>query len=632
MSTPLPEDQWLPVGVDDLEPNAEAVVRSTANKLVVAGPGAGKTELLAQRANFLLETRRCRTPRRILAISFKRDAAKNLEARVRERCGEAASRFDSLTLDAFAKSLVDRFLLALPDDWRPRSEYQVRLASPSVDDARLWLAGAPVPSGFTRPNIEGQGREEIRRAFDKVMFGVELPYASPDVHQLLRTWGRQWWKEQLQLPPGQPSLTFPMLSRLAAYLLRCNPKILTALRSTYSYVFLDEFQDTTESQWDLVKSAFVDASSVVSAVGDRKQRIMVWAGAKLDIFERFEEEFTASRVTLVRNYRSVPELVRMQHVIACAVESDATECVAASGREGVGACSILEFQDPEQEAAHLATLIHDEIASGTAEPRDFVLLVRQRTEQMIAPLQAELRARGILLRNESDLQDLRAEPVTDVVLSAIRLATRDRDADAWDRLFGALSGLTGLDRERDGREVERLVVAHKDCVSADLAAGEGLLETPRHIIEILGMSRYRATFRQYVSGDFLERTVHALGDALQASLTTTEDAADVADNFAGVNVVPAMTIHKSKGLEFTTVIFLGLEDNQWWAFRSQPEEEKRAFFVAFSRGIRRVLFTYSDQRDSKWGRKRQKRADVDALYDILRQAGVQIVNRRQESA
>ncbi|WVV49583.1 UvrD-helicase domain-containing protein [Pseudomonas sp. NA13] len=74
------------------------------NRSVIAGPGAGKTELLAQRAAFLLQTDAAPSPRRILAISFKRDAASNLAARVRQRCHHThASRFDSMTFDAFAK-------------------------------------------------------------------------------------------------------------------------------------------------------------------------------------------------------------------------------------------------------------------------------------------------------------------------------------------------------------------------------------------------------------------------------------------------------------------------------------------------------------------------------------------------
>src|SRR5215212_1638978 len=88
---------WTPIGVEALEANALAVVRSTNNRSVIAGPGAGKTELLAQRAAFLLQTGAAPSPGRILAISFKRDAAANLAARVRKRCHrQHATRFDSM--------------------------------------------------------------------------------------------------------------------------------------------------------------------------------------------------------------------------------------------------------------------------------------------------------------------------------------------------------------------------------------------------------------------------------------------------------------------------------------------------------------------------------------------------------
>ena len=108
-------DAWRPRGIADLEPNAWHVLHRQGNTCVVAGPGAGKTEFLAQRAAYLLETGACSPPHRVLAISFKTDAAENLAARVRERCERGqADRFISLTFDAFTKSLVDRFLPAFP--------------------------------------------------------------------------------------------------------------------------------------------------------------------------------------------------------------------------------------------------------------------------------------------------------------------------------------------------------------------------------------------------------------------------------------------------------------------------------------------------------------------------------------
>jgi superfamily I DNA/RNA helicase len=109
-----PED-WSPADGITLEPNALRAVREhSANVVVTAGPGAGKTEVLAQRTDFMLTTGGCRYPRRILAISFKVDAARNIRERVRKRCGEQLSaRFDSFTFHAFARRIVDNYRVLL---------------------------------------------------------------------------------------------------------------------------------------------------------------------------------------------------------------------------------------------------------------------------------------------------------------------------------------------------------------------------------------------------------------------------------------------------------------------------------------------------------------------------------------
>jgi len=106
----LPEE-WRPQGVDELEQRAwDALLESGRSVCVTAGAGAGKTEFLAQKATYLLQTGLCPQPKRILAISFKRDAAQNLDARVRKRCPpEQARRFHSMTFDAFTKHLLDHF-------------------------------------------------------------------------------------------------------------------------------------------------------------------------------------------------------------------------------------------------------------------------------------------------------------------------------------------------------------------------------------------------------------------------------------------------------------------------------------------------------------------------------------------
>ena len=146
-----------------------------------------------------------------------------------------------------------------------------------------------------------------------------------------------------------------MLNRLAAYLLPTNPKLTSALRATYSYVFMDEFQDTTDPQDDLIRAAFLGSGSAMTAVGDAKQRIMLWAGAMEGALDAFEQEFVADRYDLVRNYRSAPELVRLQQAIAEAIDRGTPTMEATKVTDVEGVCSILEFQTQSRRLPTLGT-------------------------------------------------------------------------------------------------------------------------------------------------------------------------------------------------------------------------------------------------------------------------------------
>jgi DNA helicase-2/ATP-dependent DNA helicase PcrA len=87
--------------------------------------------------------------------------------------------------------------------------------------------------------------------------------------------------------------------------------------------------------------------------------------------------------------------------------------------------------------------------------------------------------------------------------------------------------------------------------------------------------------------------------------------------------IPILTIHKSKGLEFHTVVFLGLEDDAFFGFENDPEEETCGLFVALSRARNRAIFTFSSSRSV--GRNSAKtRAAIEVYYDLFRQAGIAV--------
>jgi len=330
---------------------------------------------------------------------------------------------------------------------------------------------------------------------------------------------------------------------------------------------------------------------------------------------------------LVRNYRSAPELVRMQGIIAQTLETG-TPPAEASKVDTAGSCVLAEFRTPEDEAEQLATLIEQGIREEGKKVRDFCILVRQRTGDMIEKLKLALADRGIRLRDESQLQDILVEPVTKFVLAILRLATRLRDAEAWDILNREVAMIFGLDEDEDASKIERKAKQLLTYARNAVTAGQSISKLPSELIALVGESEIRSAYPQYKRGSYLRDTINALGDALQVSSDALPTAREAVDDVVGIDVVPAMTIHKSKGLEFHTVIFLGLEDSQWWAFANQADEEKRGFFVAFSRAIERVYFTFSDVRDERWGRKRQRRAQIGDLYTILQQAGISTVNYR----
>ena len=598
-------NEWFPTGIAELEEGAWQVLRSHNNRVVIAGPGAGKTELLAQRACYLLQTGIVSSPQRILAISFKRDAAKNLKDRVVLRCdSKEAARFDSLTYDAFAKGLLDRFNLALPEIWRPSSDYEILFTTNRTFDDFLRDFDLKSSGNFERDDV----------------LGSKLPGSGFDPKSPIEDAASIWWQQKLR-GGSKSNLTFPMVGRLVELLIRLNPMIRQALSATYSHVFLDEFQDTTHVQYDLVKSIFLESDAVLTAVGDNKQQIMRWAMALKDPFSMFEEDFKAERTRLSNNYRSSPRLVCIQHDIALSVDENAGQVesrVTADVDEE--ACVILEFATPEDEAKYLADFIASQIAQGMSTPRDFAVLVRQRPDRYFQRLEPVFRDWGLTVRNEGEIQDFLTERLTSVLISFLRLGSRHRAGEHWIDCVQLSLMLRGS--SPDDHVAFRLVQDELGELHAALRSSMNQLpvslEQLRTLIDetldFLGEGNIKLSYPEYHQGGWYSQVVEKAVSYLFQSCLNSTDWPSALDDFEGANSVPLMTIHKSKGLEYHTIVFLALDDNAWWNFQYEPQESRSTFFVAFSRAEQRVIFTYCPQRGG--------RSLVASLYELLQAAGV----------
>lgn len=614
-------EAWLPHRIV-LEEAALRAVKTTRSTLVVAGPGAGKTELLAQRACYLLQTGLCPAPFRILAISFKRDAAANLRDRVLSRCGrDYTTRFDSLTFDAFGKDLVDRFRLALPPDYRPTADY--RVLTTEFTDKLIWEAVQALPDA--RCLLTGPQRHALRwDATARGVVGQPLPLADWDLNRPELAAGAGLWMHWLH-DHGQSALGFPMIGRLADYLLRLNPTLVAALRSTYRFVFLDEFQDTTRIQYALTLTAFRGSPTVLTAVGDNKQRIMKWAGAFGNIFQQFVADFGADTERLTQNHRSVSRLVGVQQFFALALDPDAAQVVSARPEPPeAGECRAFQFTNEQAEAEHLAGLIRGWIRDEGLAPRDICVLCRMKTAAYTATLIARLAAEDIAARIEDNFQRVLSEDICAALMDMLTLATQRSAPLAWERTLGFLSFLSGGYDDTAAHNLAARLLAFTDELArrlTDAITGED--EIRAQLLDVLaffGRDEVCAALPQYAQGSFLDELLDDLTGFLveaRARFAWPEAIAAV----IGTGSVPIMTTHKSKGLEFHTMVFIGLEDDALFNYARDPDEETCGIFVALSRAKQRAFFTFSSQRTV--GRFAAKsRHAIGGLYGLFAQAGI----------
>ena len=347
-----------------------------------------------------------------------------------------------------------------------------------------------------------------------------------------------------------------------------------------------------------------------------------------DPFAAFDADFRAKRTPLYNNYRSSPELVRIQHVLAQAL--DARVVAPISKTEGTIAgesCAICDFSTPEIEADRLAAFVAAEMNTHKLGPRDFVLLVRQKAGNYAAILEPAFSTAGIPLRNEAGavgavlLQELLAEEASELIISILRLAMTKRAGRHWTRCQEALTALRGVAPDEDSAQAKLANDLDKYAIKLDAAypnppkSKEAARSIVDSIIAFICKKRLIAVHPAYGQGDWLEKVLDAAAIHLLVSSANNVAWAAALDVYEGVYAVPLMTIHKSKGLEYHTVIFVGLDDGAWWSFGDDQIEATAGFFVAFTRAKQRVVFTYCTRRGT--------RTKIATLYELLDKAGVQ---------
>lgn len=598
--------EWQPSDGLILEPAAMCAVKDLNNSLVVAGPGAGKTELLAQKACFLLETNNCVNPKKILAISFKKDAAVNLKDRIKLRLPEdLESRFISQTFDSFAKSILDRFLYAIPDEFRPDPNYEI-----AINQNELVRAFSKCGVNLYNNKIKKQYIDNLtKRRIENVS----------DVY-------KDVWDILLKGDGDiKPTLNFQMISVLAIYILETNPLILKSLRKTYSHVFLDEFQDTTRIQYSLVKVCFHNTKSSITSVGDNRQRIMLWAGAKTNIFDAYKNDFNSQEYTLVMNHRSAPRLLEIQKNVNNYLQDIPFSPIAnPKWTKDEGVAEIWYFKDSITESEYIAKKITQLIHNQQISYRDICIIVKQNVQQFSDEIIGVLEKVNIQARNEAKYQDLLKEDIVLLILNTLKSALDVRDSDAWSLIWEAKIFFEGkgstvnpliIDELRKQLKIMLRVVKER---LTKITKQEELRILLIDILNFYNLNKIRRHYPQYIQSQYVNKLCKDLMDYLYHYYISKKDWIAAIDSFQGNDSIPIMTIHKSKGLEFDVVFFVGFDDNSFWSFYDQENEDKCTFFVALSRSKEYLYFTFSENR---FGRRRTN-SDISILYQMLEESGV----------
>ncbi len=143
----------------------------------------------------------------------------------------------------------------------------------------------------------------------------------------------------------------------------------------------------------------------------------------------------------------------------------------------------------------------------------------------------------------------------------------------------------------------------------DADSAEGIAKM---LLDFVGTSTLKQAFPTYQRESDFERVWGGFVTLLKECAEHCSCWTEVLDEFEGIGQVVLMTVHKSKGLEYHTMIFYGLDDGTWWSLQPRKVEELKTFFVAFTRAKQRAFFLQCNEQG----------CSIDWIEKLLAQAGV----------
>ncbi|MGU3390838.1 ATP-dependent helicase [Sphingomonas sp. M1A8_2b] len=603
--------------LDELtDAQAAAVSWDAGSLFVLAGPGSGKTRVLTTRVARILNETPDRSFR-ILALTFTNKAADEMSARVAALVPDQQQRAAIGTFHSFCMQMLqqhgahvgikpDFAIYSLEADRMDLLKDAIREASLDPDSERY----LPVIDKLKAQLIGPEG-SALRFRDTATGLKVEATYKAYD--------------EALQ---RSNALDFGSLIINAYLLVSKFPGVSMHYRRSYAYWMFDEFQDTTDGQYRLIRALAGDEFKNVFAVADDDQIIYQWNGASYQQIQRFRADYKPAEIQLPTNYRCPPSIVAAANkLVIHNTQRTSTKQPLLAGKT--------KLLYPDQQHIRVARYSSEDAeVSGIAEgisqvppARRSEVVVLARTRALLDKMHAALAALSVPANLAVRRDDFRSAQFL-WLAATLRLASRPMDRRAFEALIGAFNRWFDSDLRSDELVLAANLSARSflaEWIQAVSVNSDSRVQSMAEMTELIAEQPSR--FRDFIS-QFLEllpseenEIADDVGEDKSAWMSLSRSIGQSIGRDAPLEMflqelalrskepplpadsVSLMTIHGAKGKEFDHVYVIGLAEDVLPSFQSlkagedsaEMEEERRNCFVAITRAREWLCLSYADR-------------------------------------
>ncbi len=607
----------------------EAVTTLEGPVMIVAGAGSGKTRVLTYRIAYLLQAG---VPAyNILALTFTNKAAREMRERIEQLVpGEEARK---LWMGTF-HSLFARLLRRDAD----KLGYHKNFSIYDTDDSQNVVKAIMNERGISTQQVAPAAiRHAISNAKNRLRTAADLAGDAIEIFERKVADVYEEYEKRLRIANA---MDFDDLIVQPIGLFDNHPDVLSAYQKQFRFILIDEYQDTNQAQFQVVRR-LADVSKNICVVGDDAQSIYGFRGADIRNILDFERHFTGTRTfRLEQNYRSTQSILTAADSVIRQNTMQIPKTLWTQNGHG-DHVTVIETADESEEALKIVYLMQEESRKRKLQLKDFAVLYR--TNAQSRALEDAFRRSGIPYSIVGGVAFYQRKEIKDI-LAYLRLIVNPSDDEAAMRIINyPLRGIgaTTVSRLRE-YALEQGVTFFEAAMNASSVPGlHG--GSVKRITEFVTMIQKYSTLRHEISAgelagslideigivqeykiegtpdartriENLQELLSAIADfktenglnTLEAFITEAALVADVDSMDGSRNAVTLMTLHSAKGLEFPVVFLVGMEEGLFPSSlsidRDEVEEERRLCYVGMTRAMKKLYLTHARSR-LRWGER-----------------------------